>query len=67
MALGRRWFVEIFEIEGRCCAMVGYSQIPGGVVVWDQTTWTLPAEPRPMQHMVGELMDACLVLQERQA
>lgn len=66
-AHGRRWFVEIFEVEGHCSAMIGYSYLPGRTVVWDTTAWTLPAEPMPVHSMLGELMDACLVLMERQA
>lgn len=61
----RRWFVEIMEVEGRCQAMIGYSYLPGRTVIWDTTHWTLPAEPQPVVGMIGELMDACLVLQER--
>lgn len=60
----RRWFVEIVEAEGRCEAMLGYSYLPGQTVIWSATKWTLPAEAVPVQQMVGELMDACLVFQE---
>lgn len=63
----RRWFVEIMEGEGRCQAMIGYSYMPGRTVIWDTVVWTLPGQPLPVQSMIGELMDACLVLQERQA
>lgn len=65
--MARRWFVEIVEAEGRCSAILGYAYMPGRTVVWDTTSWTLPAEPQPVVAMIGELMDACLVLQERQA
>lgn len=63
----RRWFVEIVEAEGRCQAILGYAYLPGRTIIWDTTHWTLPAEPQPVVAMIGELMDACLVLQERQA
>lgn len=53
------------EAEGRCVATVGYAYMPGRTVVWDTTAWTLPAEPQPVAAMLGELMDACLVLMER--
>jgi hypothetical protein len=64
---GRRWFVEIMEVEGRCRAMLGYSYLPGRTVIWDTVDWTIPAQPVPTQAMLGELFDACLVLMERQA
>lgn len=61
---GKRYFVEIMEVEGHCQAQVGYSALPGGVVVWQTTQWQLPAETRSARQMVEELYDALTCLLE---
>lgn len=67
MHAARRWFVEIIEADGHCLATLGYAYMPGSTIIWDTVPWTLPAEARPVQAMLSELFDACLVLQERHA